>query len=163
LSAKFSTSPTLHLQIADSGICRLLHHAYLFLLLSSLVLLCVRGYPLLAVAGVILLPAFGFQLYRQPMAGATLRWAGGRWTLERNGEVVEITPDAASRLTPWVICFCWRQAGRRQQVWLFADSASARALRRLRVRLNLEGGARRDQAGSGGVRMVSRASASKPG
>jgi hypothetical protein len=81
-----------------------------------------------------------WSLRREPLRGATLQWQRGCWTLG-TGHIrrpVHILP--ASAALRWVILVSWEElpAGHRGRLWLFADSAPADALRRLRVRLTLE-------------------------
>ena len=140
MSARCSNSPSLRLRIADSRIHRVLHGLLCLLLVAGLCLLSLRGYPL---AGLLLLPAVGWgcrQLARQHLAGACISWQLGEWMLEQGGSRCPITLRPGSTCLPWVIHLAWVEAAseRRGAVFLFADSAAAEDLRRLRVRLTLE-------------------------
>jgi hypothetical protein len=99
-----------------------------------------RGYPLLAL--LILPPAclLLWQLYRQPLVGAILRWQQGNWSLEHGGASAVVSIGSSSAALPCGVYLAWQElpAGRRRSVWLFADSVSAQQLRQLRVRLALE-------------------------
>ncbi|TGD74655.1 hypothetical protein E4634_05495 [Mangrovimicrobium sediminis] len=140
MSKRFSTSPALNLRIADSPSRR--RWLLLFGLLGAVHLGGIAWtlespWPLLA------LPVFFtylWQTLRDPLVGVELRWRAGRWSLGScdDGDGIEMTPERW-HLLPWVTYLAWRDgAGARGQAWLFADSASAQALRRLRVRLALQ-------------------------
>jgi len=99
-----------------------------------------RGYSLLALS---LLPVAGLGCWRlalEPMSGATLCWQRGQWLIERGSSSVAIAIHRGSSSLPWLIYLAWTElpTGRKGKLWLFADSASAGELRRLRVRLKLE-------------------------
>ena len=141
MSAPFSSSPALRLTAGHSDIRRALLAGLSLCCLIALCLLWNRGYIALALA---LLPPTLLCLWslrREPLYGATLHWQQrGGWTLE-SGQIrrpVRILP--ASTSLRWVVLVSWEElpAGPRGRLWLFADSAPADALRRLRVRLRLE-------------------------
>jgi hypothetical protein len=99
-----------------------------------------RGYPLLAL--LILPPAclLLWQLYRQPLVGAIIRWQQGIWSIEHGADPEIVSIGSNSATLPWGVYLAWQAllAGRRRSAWLFADSVSPEQLRRLRVRLALE-------------------------
>lgn len=74
------------------------------------------------------------------MAGLVVCWHRGVWTLEQNGKCRAVTILAGSTFLPWLIYLAWRDCAGQGSgaVFLFADSAPADDLRRLRVRLTLE-------------------------
>jgi hypothetical protein len=97
------------------------------------------GYPLYALLAAP--PVLWLQrICTRPLpAGSALSWCAGRWQLHRAGEVRELTLLRGHCL-PLVTFVAWREAGGvRGRAWLFADSAPREQLRRLRVRLVLEG------------------------
>jgi len=105
----------------------------------ALFLLYARGYPLLVV---LLLPPISlllWQLHREPMVGAVVRWRCGSWTVEHGAVNRAVRVCASSTALPWVIYLAWQElpAGRRCSVWLFVDSAAPAQLRCLRARLVL--------------------------
>lgn len=139
MSARYSTSPTLRLPIAESRICALWQGAFIALLYVALVLLALRGYPW--GAAVLTLPVTGLipSLCRQTAAGQVIIWRAGQWSVERDGLETAISLHPASRASVLGICLCWSgSSGKREYAWLFADSAPPDQLRRLRVRLALE-------------------------
>lgn len=153
MSRKYSNSPALHLRIAESQICRALQLAFICACLGSAFLIYLRGYPLLAALAGILVLLNGRALFRQPLAGAAIGWSQGQWTLQQGSQERLIYPSSACRVTPWALYFCWRQqAGPSGSVWLYRDSGSSQALRRLRVRLTLERGIGRSEKRIPGLR-----------
>ena len=73
------------------------------------------------------------------MRGASLCWREGRWTLERDGVIREISPTRRSTVLPWLvyIAFADTAEGSEGHIWLYGDSVPQDQLRRLRVRLTL--------------------------
>ncbi len=141
MSAKYSSLPALRLIIGRSGLRRILHGAFCLCIFFALYLVYTRGYPALAL---LLLPPVSLLLWRirgQPMAGAVVCWRQGNWSVERGVITRAIRISANSTCLPWVIYLAWRElpADRGACVWLFADSAPPRQLRRLRARLALQG------------------------
>ena len=140
MSVPFSNSPALRLTAGRSDIRRALLGGLSLCCLFSLCLIWGRGHSALAVALVPPVLLCLWSLRREPLHGATLQWQRGRWTLEsgRSRRPVRILP--ASTALRWVVFVAWEElpAGRRGRLWLFADSAPADTLRRLRVRLTLE-------------------------
>jgi hypothetical protein len=137
LSARYSTSPSLNLRIGRSRLRGLLYLLLALCLGASLVLLGRQGYPLLALS--LLAPAgccFIAQLRRDGVTA--LEWGAGQWTLRRGSERIPIRILPGSSCLPWVIYLGWASLvdQRRGSLWLFADSAPAADLRRLRVRLS---------------------------
>ena len=140
MSIRCSNSPTLRLEIASSGQYARLASLVAVCSLFTLYLLYQRGYPLLAV---LLSPAVPFwlqQLRRDSLAGTTLLWRQGAWSVERGGELrtVAILPESVSMGR--VIYLVWREMpdGVKHRCWLFPDCAGREQLRRLRVRLALQ-------------------------
>jgi hypothetical protein len=141
LSEKYSNSPALCLKVAASDTRCALYAALCVCAGGALWLVAAGGYTGTAA---LLLPAVLVALWRlrrQRLCGATLRWERGDWMLECDGECRALRLLPGSGRLPWLICLVWRElpAGRRGGLWLFPDSAPARELRRLRVRLVLEG------------------------
>ena len=140
MSTKYSTSPSLRLIVGNSVLRRVLLAGLCFCAVYSLYRLSIRGYPLLALS---LLPLAGLSCWRlsvEPLHGAAICWQRGEWTLEQGGDSIAIGIHPGSSCLPWFICLVWTElpAGRKRRLWLFMDSASARELRGLRVRLNLQ-------------------------
>ena len=140
MSARYSNSPALRLTAVNSRLRRILH---LLLCLGSacaLYRIYLRGYPLFTT---FLLPLAGWccwRLAREAAAGVTLGWRQGEWSLCQGGLGEQrVVLRRATRL-PWMIYSSWQEApdGPYRSLWLFADSAPAEQLRRLRVRLALE-------------------------
>ena len=140
MSARFSTSPELHLTVGDSRLRKIVLFLFLSCQLASMWLLASSGYVLFAVLALILCVAACPAWLRDSSRGTALRWSRGRWSLEQGGAVhpVEVLPG--SRCLPWVIYIPWRDArdGRRGGLWLYSDSVDRGTLRRLRGRLTLE-------------------------
>lgn len=139
MSVKYSTSPTLHLAIADSP--RYRHCQWLFHLLLGLAALDLAfgGYPFCG----LLLPLLPVSCYlhrRQPLVGAILVWHLGQWSLRQAGSECPIEVRRGHCL-PWLTCVRWHcPSGKPGVLLLFSDSASRNELRRLRVRLRLQHG-----------------------
>jgi hypothetical protein len=127
LSARYSSSPALHLRIGESRLRSTLYYALCLACVYALWLVFTRGYVVLVVLLI-------------PLVAVELCWRQGRWTLERAGVHRVIVPTRRSTATPWVIylAFSDLSAGRGGYLWLYADSASKDQLRRLRVRLTLD-------------------------
>lgn len=140
MSAKYSTSPALRLIVGNSSVRCYLYAVLCLCGAAALYLLYARGYPLLC--SVLLPPVVCLllRLRRDPMVGSIVQWRQGIWTMERAQavHVVRVLPQSAC--LPWVIYLAWRElpGGKRGDLWLFPDSASAEQLRRLRVRLSLQ-------------------------
>jgi hypothetical protein len=139
LSARYVTSPALHLKIGESGSRGALYGALCLVIVYALCSVYARGYAFLAISLSII--AFGLLglLRRNPMHGAELCWREGRWTLERDGVIREISPSRSSTALPWFVYIAFTDiaAGSAGHIWLYADSVPKRQLRRLRVRLTL--------------------------
>jgi membrane-bound toxin of toxin-antitoxin system len=139
LSARYSTSPGLRLRIGESRHRAFLHAALCVITLCAVVAICARGYApvalLLMPVALILL----WQIRRDPMVGAELIYQQGVWHLQRGEIHCRIAPAKRSISAAAVIflAFTEQPSGRAGHIWLFTDSASAQALRRLRVRLTL--------------------------
>ena len=142
MSAKYSTSPTLHLAINESAHYRYCQLGFHLGLLLSLLQLALGGFPVCWA----LLPLIPLSCYlhrRQRQAGLTLCWQQGRWSLltDAGRETIELQ---RGHCLPWVTFVQWRPAegrpaeGRVDRAWLFSDSCPRSQLRRLRVRLRLE-------------------------
>ena len=139
MSARYSTSPTLHLRIGESRLRLALYRALCVICAYALWLLYARGYAVVVVLLALVVAYLLWELRRDPLVGAELRWSQGRWTLERAGLQRMIVLSRRSTATPWVIylAFADQPAGRGGHLWLYADCASRAQLRRLRVRLTL--------------------------
>ena len=140
MSARYSSSPTLHLAIADSRQYRCLLVALALAALSSLFLLYLRGYPELVPA---LLPLAAYSLRRlddQVPRECFLYWRQGTWWLERDKVTSQVEVHPRSACLPWVTCLVYTPVprGHSRRVWIFADSCDRQSLRRLRVRLTLQ-------------------------
>ncbi len=140
MSARYSTSPTLHLRIGESRLRAALYGGLCGVCVSALWLLYVRGYALLVVLCALWVTYLLWHLRRDPLVDAQLRWRQGIWTLEYAGVQRIIVPGRRSTATPWVIYLAYTEqpAGCCGHLWLYIDSASAAQLRRLRVRLTLD-------------------------
>ena len=140
MSTRYSTSPSLHLAVANSSIHKALHCLLCLLTIYSLYLLTRRGYPLLAL---LLLPAATaccWRLARQRLVGTCIRWQQGIWTVEQASGCRSVSIHRSSTCLPWIIYLAWIEpdSARRGSVFLLPDSASDEQLRGLRVRLTLE-------------------------
>ena len=97
------------------------------------------GYPWLALALLTLQIGVLIRARQFDVEGAVLAWNAGRWTLEQGSHCRSIALQRAHCL-PWVTYLCWREDnGLNRQLWLFADASDRQQLRRLRVRLTIEG------------------------
>lgn len=139
MSARYATSPALHLKIGESGLRRALYVALWLVILYALCSVYARGYALLVVSLSII--AFGslWLLRRNPMRGAELCWRDNRWTLERDGVIREISLSRRSTVLPWFVYLAFTDIaeGSAGHIWVYADSVPKPQLRRLRVRLTL--------------------------
>ena len=140
MSARYSNSPALRLQIVRSRIYCLLHFLLSLLTIFALYRICERGYSVLAL---LLLPVAAlccWQTARQTLAGSLLSWTRGQWFISRGAETTPVTLERSSTCLPWVIYLAWADLERsaRRSALLFPDSVPAKNLRRLRVRLTLQ-------------------------
>jgi hypothetical protein len=138
LSAKCSNLPALHLPIARSRLpVRLGLLGCLGGVLASLILL--RADHLVLAA---LLPPLSVLCCWPARTGPRvtgIEWHDGQWFVWRGDVKQAVNLRRGSVCLPGLICFAWSDAdGSRARSWLFADSAPAAGLRRLRVRLRLE-------------------------
>lgn len=139
MSARYSTSFTLRLPIAESRICAALQAGFSVCCFLALVLISGRGYPWLAVLLSLPIMTLLPVLNRQPLVGAVVHWRRGNWSIERGGVEMAISLHPSSRVSPFAVFLCWcSESGVKDSVWLFADSAPADQQRRLRVRLALQ-------------------------
>ena len=139
MSARYSTSPALNLPIGKSRLRALLFLLLALCLGASLLLLGLRGYPLLALS--LLAPTACCYLAQLRSSGVTaLGWRAGQWTLQCGSERIPIRILPGSSCLPWVVYLGWASLAdrRRGSLWLFADSVPAGDWRRLRVRLSLQ-------------------------
>ena len=139
MSARYSSSPVLRLQIGKSRLRAALHAALCCAAVYALWSIGTRGYPLLAL---LLTPLSVVQLWRlrhDRMIGTELCWRQGCWLLQQGTRQQVIEPTARSIATRWVVYLAFRdvRSGRAGQLWLYADSTSTAQLRRLRVRVAL--------------------------
>lgn len=138
MSAKFSTSPSLRLRIAESQTCFRLQLAMFVAGLCAVTVIALEGRPQLASLLFMVLFCSLPRLMGQPAVGQVISWRQGHWLLDRGSGDEPVKLAAASVATPLAIHFCW-QAGREHgRLWLFQDSGDAAELRKLRVRLGLE-------------------------
>ena len=140
MSARYSSSPALHLRIGKSRLRALFYSVLCVVCVYALWLLYARGYPVVVLLFAPLVTYLVWGLRRDPMVGAELRWSQGQWTLEQAGVRRVIVPGKRSTATPWVIymAFTAQPVSPIGRLWLFVDCAAAAQLRRLRVRLTLE-------------------------
>ena len=139
MSARYSTSPTLHLAIAESANYRRCQHLLHLALLAALCLLSRGGYPLFVLAMPLVLLSWQ-HCRQQAQAGWEILWQRGQWRLRAGGYEGEIHIERGHCL-PWLTYIQWRDAGgARGRAWLFADCCERQQLRRLRVRLQLQRG-----------------------
>lgn len=119
----------------------MLYSAFCLVCVYALSLLYIRGYTIVVVLLGLLVAYLLWGLRRDSFVTAQLHWNQGRWTLEHGGVRTEIFPTRRSTVTPWVIYLAFTQEpqGPGGHLWLYMDSAPRAQLRRLRVRLNLEG------------------------
>ena len=140
LSARFSSSPALRLHIGRSRIRGFLLALLALCCSAALYLIYARGYALLA--GILLLPTLALLgcLRRERWRAAQISWQEGVWRLEAGGrrQIIALSPRSGG--IPGLLYLAWREVDSKRPggVWLFADSAPAEHLRRLRVRLLLE-------------------------
>ena len=140
MSARYSNSPALRLEIARSRIYCLLHFVFCLLTIVGLYRIGERGYPVLAL---LLLPMAAlccWQTARQTLAGGLVRWERGQWYIGGGAEPGTVTLERSSICLPWVIYLAWVDSARlaRGSALLFPDSVPANDLRRLRLRLTLQ-------------------------
>jgi len=147
LSAPSWNSPALRLQIGDSRWQRRLLALLAVALAASLWLIHRRGYPGLCWSLLVPEALLWLALVGQRWRGAELCRQSQGWALQRDGVATAIELRSGSICLPWGIYIPFRECagGRGDRLWLFADSVEPGALRRLRVRLALEGRVRRDQ------------------
>jgi hypothetical protein len=140
LSAKYFSSPTLHLRIGKSRLGLSLYIGLTVVVVAALWLLHERGYGHLALILSVLAVTLLWSLSKDSMEGLALSWHQGGWTLERDGvrRSVALGPRCVS--TSWVIYLpvIDLSMGRVEHLWLYTDSIPREHLRRLRVRLTLE-------------------------
>ncbi len=141
MSALSWNSPALRLRIGDSRWQRRLLALLAVALAGGLWLIDRRGYPWLSWSLLVPEALIWLALARQRWRGADLCWQSGGWALERGGAAMAIEPCPGSVCLPWGVYIPYREGagGRRGRLWLFADSVEPGALRRLRVRLALQG------------------------
>ncbi len=139
MSARYSSSPALHLRIGESRLRAVLHGALCLVCVYALWLLYARGYVVVVVLLALLVTYLLWRLRRDPLVGVELRWRQGLWTLEHAGVQRVILPTRRSTATPWVIYLAFSDlpAGPGGHLWLYVDCACSQQLRRLRVRLTL--------------------------
>lgn len=140
MSKKFSTSPTLHLTIAESSLHECVRYLFIVAVVLALWELARGGYPIVVVSWTPMLALLLWRSRRQRHIGVVIRWRRGEWTIESDGQLVPVDLRRAHCL-PWLTFMAWQSAsGKLGQAWLFNDSAPPCDLRRLRVRLRLERG-----------------------
>ncbi|MFL3654920.1 MAG: protein YgfX [Halioglobus sp.] len=139
MSVRYFNSPTLRLTIAESRLRTALHSTLCLIALYALYSICARGYPFLVVALSIIACISLSLLRRNPMRGAELCWCQGRWTLERDDVIKDISPSKGSVALLWFIYIGFTDIaeGSAGHIWLYADSVPKHQLRQLRVRLTL--------------------------
>ena len=140
MSARYSNSPALRLEIARSRIYCSLHFVFSLLTIVSLYRIGERGYPVLTL---LLLPMAAlccWQTARQTLAGGLVRWERDHWYIGGGKEPGTVTLERSSTCLPWVIYLAWVDPARptRGSALLFPDSVPANDLRRLRLRLTLQ-------------------------
>ncbi|MFC1578817.1 protein YgfX [Pseudomonadota bacterium] len=139
MSARYSTSPALNLQIGKSRLRRRLYALFSLCHAATIFLLNQRGYPVLAL--ILLAPTAWCYLSLLRDDGVTaISWRAGEWTVSQGPETIPVCVLPGSSCLPWGIYLSWAALAdhRRGSVFLFADSAPAGELRRLRVRLSLQ-------------------------
>ena len=140
MSVKYSTSPTLRLRVANSRhylCCQILFITAVALALFELG----RGvHPLLIGLLIPGLLSFVWRAGRQTLVGTVVCWQHGKWVLESGDQIYPIALRRWHCL-PWVTFVAWQfESGKKDQIWLFSDSAPRHDLRRLRTRLRIERG-----------------------
>lgn len=140
MSVRYSNSPSLHLAVAKSSIYCSLHALLCLFVIFSLYRLCQLGSPVLALALLPVAILACWRLAQQRLAGATVCWSKGQWTIEAGTQCMPVKLERSSTCLPWVIYLAWDQGegSGRGSVFLFPDCASVQDLRRLRVRITLE-------------------------
>ena len=140
MSARYYSSPALHLKIGKSPLRSTLYKALCLIIVIGLWLLYARGYGLLVLVLSLPVATVLWRLKKDPMQGLELRWRQGGWTLEREGVLQLIALGKRGICTPWVICLAVTDltVGRSCRLWLYADSVPGEQLRGLRARLTLE-------------------------
>ncbi|MDG1942904.1 MAG: hypothetical protein P8J17_01415 [Halioglobus sp.] len=103
-------------------------------------LIYTQGYQILTLILVPVMALLLWRLHHDPLQGAWLIWTKGVWTLECKGLQKAIDVGKRSIALPWIIYVSYRDIamGRDGHIWLYADSLSPQARRRLRVRLTLQ-------------------------
>lgn len=140
MSTRYSTSPALHLRIADSKLCKLLHGLLCLCSVYCLYAISLRGYPVLALGLLLPVVACCLNLGRQRGPVTSLSWCAGDWMAIRDGVGRRIVVRPGHVCLPWVVYLAWDEQpdGGSGSIWLYPDSAPAETLRRLRLRLALE-------------------------
>lgn len=139
MSARYSISPGLHLRIGESRHRALLYATLCVIALCALAAIWVRGYALTALLLLPVVLVLLWRIRRDPVVGSELVYQQGLWYLCSGASCCRITLTKRSTSTPGVIyiAFAKQPSGRMGHIWLFSDSSSAQALRRLRVRVTL--------------------------
>lgn len=138
MSARYSRSPTLRLRIARSTVATCLVVVHLLLAVIAVIEVSWRGYPQVALLLAMLSVFSGARAHYRMVAVTGLAWQGGEWTVDYAGLERPVTLRSGLCL-PWVTWLQWHEAeGRVRHLFLFNDSAPRDALRRLRVRLQLQ-------------------------
>jgi hypothetical protein len=139
LSARYANSPALRLKIGESGLRGALYGVLCLIILYALCSIWARGYAFLVVSLSVIAFIVLWLLRCNPMRGVELCWREGRWTLERDGVIREISPSKGSTILPWFVYIAFTDIaeGSAGHIWLYADSVPKHQLRRLRVRLTL--------------------------
>ena len=107
MSPRSSTSPKLHLPIAESRRARYLQLGVFLAALAAIAVIALEGRA--ALAALLAIPLFCSlpKLIGQPQIGCVLAWRAGRWSLDRGAGFQAITLAAGCRVTPWVVIVCW--------------------------------------------------------
>ena len=140
MSAKYFSSPTLHLRIGKSRLGFSLYIGLSVVVVAALWLLYERGYGSLVLMSSVLATTLMWSLSKDSMEGLALSWCQGSWTLERDGVQRSVALGPRCISTSWVIYLPVfdLSTGQVEHLWLYADSVPREQLRRLRVRLTLE-------------------------
>lgn len=137
---RYSHSPVLRLEIANSGYRRLLIIALYLCVACALFCMARRGYSWLALLLLPLAVLCSVRLWRLPFEGAVINWRRGQWSIDRYGTEIAIRVHRSSTCLPALVYLAWVElpTGRKQGLCLFRGSVAAAPMRYLRVRLRLE-------------------------
>ncbi|WP_170150169.1 protein YgfX [Parahaliea mediterranea] len=160
---RFSTTPTVATAIRPSRPGWLCAAGYRLALLTAVVLLLIKGYPLLALGSLLVVLWLCWPGERRPRG---IRSQDGQWQLHLAGRWCDVELVGPLHSPPWLLAVRWRRVGNEgsecieeqalRWLYLWPDSVAASQWRPLRKALRLQGalagGVGRHQNGIAGLR-----------